>query len=402
MKKFLKRILCVFVVAVMAFSPISSFAFELDGDEYIYAGELTEGQNYFFSNVWDEDFIDINFYCSFTAENDGYYGFDYGHMHSYVEGDVYSKDSPDAKVEYEYTFYDEEYYSETRLYYLAAGEYYFAGFSNYPDDMTIFFDSLGESMTAVSFDHELMYGYDFFESEDGGNYVYTETRTDIVFSSGESFTIGSPSLNGRLESEFKEGENNATFEFLGKSLPSVMSVYKIDYFISDVEINSVEKYLDSVVEYYNGYDYIYPQGEIATVTFTDGTTNSFDINPGLYGDYVLFPNGEHYYCDIYFDFYGLNNVDLVISFDEAEVKRYEHKIKRASVAENAKLFTENSKIYVENSEEHFDYAVENFDWKNISGTAKSSFEYMILALLDLFMIQIEIYDFVFFYLGIPY
>lgn len=403
MKKTLKRILCVLIVTVMAISPTSAFAFQSDGTEYVYGGELTEGMNYFFENTtWEERYDEIDFYCTFTAEFDGYYGFGFGHMHCYIEGDVYADDGTGTKQEYEHQYYDDEYYHETRLYYLTAGEYYFAGKSDSKIDTHLYFESLGEEMTAVSFDRELMYGYDFFEVCDDDNGVYTETRTDIVFSSGESFTIGRPRISGKLESDFKEGKNNITFEFLDKSLPSIATIYKVSHFVADAEISNVEKYLDCVAVYYNGCDYVFPDGETLTVTFTDGTTNSSKINPSWYGDYVLFPNGEGYYCDIYFDFYGLNNVDLVISFDEAEVKRYECKIKRATVAENAELFIENCKTYIEESSDIFDYAIESFDRNNILESTKNSFEYAIMAFLRLFEIQIDIYDFIFFYLGITY
>lgn len=399
MKRSLKSIFCVLVVAVMAFSPISSFAFELDGAEYIYAGELAEGMNNFFENtLWEERYDEIDFYCTFTAEIDGYYGFGFGHMHCYIEGDVYADDGMKTKQEYEYQYYDEEYYHETRLYYLTAGEYYFAGKSYSKRDTHLYFDSLGESMTAVSFDRELMYGYDFFESYDGNNCVYTETRTDIVFSSGESFTIGRPLISGKLESDFKEGENKITFEFSGKSLPSVATVYKVSHFVADVEINNVEKYLDSVVEYYNGCDYIYPEGETVTVTFADGTTNSFEIRYESNDNYILFPNGEGYYCEIYYEYYGLNKGNLIVRFDEAVVKEYEYSGRKATFAENAKKFADDSRLIVEESSEVFNYAVENFDPKNIEDFLNSTFG----ACLNLFNIQFDIYRFAAFYLGLSF
>ena len=106
MKKTLKRILCVLIVTVMAISPTSAFAFQSDGTEYVYGGELTEGMNCFFENTtWEERYDEIDFYCTFTAEFDGYYGFGFGHMHCYIEGDVYADDGTGTKQEYEHQYY---------------------------------------------------------------------------------------------------------------------------------------------------------------------------------------------------------------------------------------------------------------------------------------------------------
>lgn len=336
MKKTLKSVLAVMLAAIMAFGGFAAFAADepentIEWDYYgdtIYlehAGELTEGKNAVACDT-DEGY----FYFTFTAENAGFYEISYNYYdmdgyifvpETYSNGKAYNENIG-------FWFEHEEDLSST-LYYFEKGEQIIGMFIFYAnaESIEITVEYYGENIKSVT-TSELIKGEDvYFYSDYDTAYVEIFSDITVTFSNDKAIECSELYCTSDAD-ELIKGENTVTTQICGKNFDFVIDVAFITDYISDIEINNIEDYL-FVTEYYNTYDYIYPYGEKATVTFTDGTKKDFVFGE----DEITLPNGKEVWPDVYF---SVDNGDakLIVNIAETDLKSYECEKDNAPLGDN--------------------------------------------------------------------
>lgn len=358
---FLSFIIIVGISTVNAFSAYETI--EREDTNYEYAGEFSLGRQTVKEVEWGDEISNYYVYYSFIAEHDGYYSFTYNEMHNSTWYCVCGKQNYD-EMPYTYSL-DSSEQNLSKIYYLEEGEYFF-----FVDlywsmvDVNITAEYFGEKVSEIKFKHDLLldcdcYYYEYSDSE--ANFIINANAT-IVFDSGKTFDFGnhemcdcyynlSDSLNAAISSEPVEGENTITICFLNQKIETTATVHTLSYYIKDVEVSNIDYYLENAVEYYNYYDIEYPYGETVTVTFKNGTSESFIYSNYLNCNYVNFPNGQKYclnfWCfDEYYlaDFNGYLQVDICYN----TVKEFKFNGQKASVSENIKALNEENKRLANN------------------------------------------------------
>ncbi len=336
---------------------------EREDTRYKYAGEFGLGRQTVKDVEWGDEISNYYVYYSFIAEHDGYYSFTYNEMHNSTWYCVCSKQNYDTELSYTYSL-DFSEQNLTKIYYLEAGEYFF-----FVDlywsmvDVNITAEYLGEKVSEIKFKHDLLLDCDCFYysySDSETNFIIDANAT-IIFDSGKTFDFGnneicdgynqSDSLDAVIASEPVEGENTITIFFLNQQIETIVTIHTLSYYIKDVEVSNVDYYLDKAVEYYNYYDIKYPYGETVTVTFNDGTSDSFVLSEHVNQNHVTFPNGQKYavyfWCfDSYYlaDFNGYLRIDIFYS----TIKEFKINGSKASFSENVRVFNEENKRLINN------------------------------------------------------
>lgn len=342
----IKKILSLILSAVLALSAsITAFSTEsvaeFLGDEYTYAGELSEGWNIVCEKVAGKY---VYAYYSVKVENDGYYKVVYGDdtnsMSAYILLDISDNYK---KIHGEDLFWNE--YTYKSVYHLEKGEYilvvdvYSALYS-----AEVYFEYMGESITDISFDHEQILDYDFDYYNDGHFNSYADAT--ITFSSGKTVEYTDGMLSGKMKSDYVDGKNEVIISFIDKEYPSTATVYPASHYISDVELSNAEYYMENTIEYYCDIDAVYPYGETVTVTFTDGTTLTEEFDGMIY---ITLPNGQNYELNIDFYFVPTKNRQkccMEICLEYITLKEYWFSGKKVSLGENLdKLKESNSELF---------------------------------------------------------
>lgn len=345
MKKTLRAILAAMLAALMAFSGLTAFAaantdtqleWDYYGDSYYYdyAGELTEGDNSI--SYDDKEYV----YFTFDAQNEGFYAISYeydnldawiGLPERYENGKAY--DEADFS-----SYYPENSNGVITRYekgeHLIILEYYYLA-----DTASFKIEFLGEEITEINVASDLIYNYDIYDYEwEGENCFDIEAETEIVFSSGK--TITRDYISGTCENEITKGENALTVEFCGKEYELTANVSLITDYVESVSVSNIEDYL-YIKSYYNSYDFSAPYGETFTVTFKDGTSDSF-----VYGDddNVTLPNGRDVWCYMDYDYDAEKLSVFVAGTCFAE---YDCELTSASIGENIDEMNYNNSIHLE-------------------------------------------------------
>lgn len=345
------------VNAFSAYEPI-----ERRNTYYEYAGEFGLGRQTVKEVEWNDEISDYYVYYSFVAEHDGYYSFAYGEMHQSTYFSVCSKQNYDAEMPYTYC---RDYFGQwsSKIYYLEAGEYFcFADVYESLIDVAIFAEYLGEKVSEIKFNHDLLLDCDCFY--DSNDYSVTNFKIDanatIVFDSGKTLDFGnieiyeghnrSDSLNAVIASEPIEGENFVTIFFFNQQIETTVTIHTLSYYVNDVDVSNIDYYLENAVEYYNYYDIEYPYGETVTVTFNNGTSDSFVFSTFGYENFVTFPNGQKYSVDLWhfgtYDFADFNGyMRVYICYNT--MKEFQINGSKASFSENIRALNESNKYFFE-------------------------------------------------------
>ena len=359
MKKFFKKAVSVILTFITIFavcpSVFATDSYVSDETVYEYYGELTLGWN----NVWEDNNLvdgtycidDLYVYYSFSVPESGYYCLHYGTPHTEMNADIdgaiyFNKRNP----------FD---YSTKKLFYLEKGNYKLL-IDVYCSvvDVNFYFDFLGESVTDISFNHDLLLDCDFYysyDSFDNKHYINTEADAAITFSSGKIYDFENGSLFGTMKNSPVEGSNDMIIDFHNRSFNVTANVHSVSHYIKDVEISNIENYYSNVLKYYNDVKPDFPYGEEVTITFKDGTTQSFEYNYTYLT--VTMPNGQDYPFDILFDYdpYSDSFEDgaclYLVTIGYATVKEYRFDGKPAS-------FTEN----LNSLKEQYDYCLSEFTY----------------------------------------
>ncbi|MBQ2842510.1 MAG: hypothetical protein IJE72_05695 [Clostridia bacterium] len=358
MKKTLKSILAAALAFILAFGSFSAFAengktlkwiFDREWEdyaEYLYSGELKEGENTLVSTP-KSDFL----YYTFHAAKDGYYqlGFDpYDLSWTGIPEEIENGIAYEVKssIYYSTETSDNEAFMAD-IYYLKAGEtvvgvdyYYEDNASN--GELTI--EYLGESMDIIFEEKDLnnlVTDYDIYFNDE---YSFFYTDCTLSFSGGKTIFREKEELLFSYD-KYSEGENTITVKLGDYSKDVTVTAYNIYHFVKDAQLSNAENYT-TVTQNYN-YTYNYPSisNESVKFTFTDGSTFTTVINDN-YG-FAILPNGREYFVSLY---YG-DNYDygyaLMIDVAYQMVKEYECTVESSGIIENIGALNENnnSKIF---------------------------------------------------------
>lgn len=361
-KSFISLFLAFMMIAgistVNAFSAYETI--EREGTNYEYAGEFGLGRQTVKEVEWGDEISNYYVYYSFTAEHDGYYSFTYNEMHNSTWYCVCNKQNYD-EMPYTYSL-DSLEQNFSKIYYLEAGEYFF-----FVDlywsmvDVNITAEYFGEKVSEIKFKHDLLLDCDcfYYPYPDSKSNMKIDANATIIFDSGKTIDFGnneicdgynqSDSLDAVISSEPVEGENTITIFFLNQQIETTATVHTLSYYIKDVEVSNIDYYLENAVEYYNYYDIEYPYGETVTVTFKNGTSESFIYSDYLNCNYVNFPNGQKYCLNFWrYDTYELDGFSGYLQVDICynTVKEFRLNAQKVSFFENINRLRDENKYFL--------------------------------------------------------
>ena len=407
MKKTLRTIISALLIAIIALSSAASaFAtaipetinwaatYEELGEYYraFYYGNksLSEGKTEIRNT---EDYDDL-VYFDFVAE-EGYYFID-TKRDSWVMIPE-SFDGTNAIGYIESTTIGEE---EERVFFLEAGERVI-GINFYcmtKDEITI--EYLGKEVTDFTVEEDAL--KDYIINYDIGNwgledgvipYFYTETDSDITFSSGKILNAEDICISGKCNGKIKSGKNTATLEFFGKEKEVEFTAYYVEELIETAELSNVENYLTTKVDYQDWVYYIEVPNEILTVYFTDGTSTTVKIIDN-YGTVTL-PSGREIDAWVGLDTDERDNLILDIEIAYHTVNSYDVETEEFTFAENVAELNRNNKSALEWAAREFRRAIES-----ISTDPEYAADSFIWAVQDFFQVFRNMLDFAKCYLSI--
>jgi len=252
-----------------------------------YIGELKEGKNH----IAFEDESEV-YYVNFKAEKAGYYSF--ACNYNEVMGCCYISLPANSEGRSIESFVDSEgSYVNGWVYYLEEGDNALIvemnkRFDIKESDVTIKY--LGEEITDIVFDSDdldnIVLGYHEFLNENA--YLWQDQsmidkglygnlfNVKYVFKDGSEYDAGECALTYRVkEGKLKEGKNTAVFTFFGKEYEREITVHPITDYVKNIEISNLEQFnVKEIGE--DGFIYGKPEQYDITVTYADGTKETFD------------------------------------------------------------------------------------------------------------------------------
>lgn len=274
-----------------------------------YKGKLKPGKNHL---TFDgEDFI---YYMNFYADKPGYYRFagDYESRAAYCRVSVPVYDSSDGTIN---EFADGEgTYKDGFVYYLDEGEntlviekgIRYEGKESYVD-----VEYLGEEIAEIVFDEEkvnnVVLGYDEYiegdillwqkqEGIDNGLYANIFPMK-IVFTDGTECDLGNCELNYRVkEGELKEGKNTAIFTLWGETYEKELTLRPVTDYVKEIKVDNLDDFIYAEIGE-DGYVYDKPDEIIMTVTYADGSKETFSSKD--WDGYIRPDNGVELRVSVY-------------------------------------------------------------------------------------------------------
>ncbi len=305
MKKALKTIISAALAFMLAFGMMSA-AFAAEETKTVTwdtgynhtqtcfcAGEVGVGKNTI--GAYDDENL-IQYY-EFDAEEAGYYALEFSYFDMFSICFPESFDGKTAKGYGEYEQFLTHPGSLTLISYLPEGETVL--FANAYNDTELTIEYYGAEITSFEYDtsklSNLILGEDLggdygFE---GFSYIYFDGT--LEFSSGKTIALDDNQLKCNHTAEPREGKNIVTYTFGNYSEDITVYAYPITKYVKSLEIENPENVklkmgYDGML--INSFDY---SGILATVTYTDGTKESFDLEEGVR---VKIPEGREYYASI--------------------------------------------------------------------------------------------------------
>lgn len=354
-KKFLSFILIFAIV-------FSTTQFAIVANGYNYLGEIKEGT----TTIYRED-IKSSEHClnfslyKFSAPYDGYYLFEHGGPEGYIWGYLEHK-SGDFVFDLIQT--ESEDNATQQIYYLDKGEYDFnVELASFEGTLDIYTEYLGESVTDITFDYELIEDCDFHEWKDENTYCFKMyADATIHFPFNKEFVLKNGKLSGTLTSKFVEGENEIIIDFMDQQILSSVTVYPVSHYVTDAQLSNAEKYTENVYVYYNGEYHInkYPYGETVTVTFSDGSTacSAYSYINSL----VVFPNGHDYRAYVRYDVGAVGRNTLQIWIENTLIREYKLNSTKALFKNNVDLFVQECMCHMQDFVDTLVYSIENHEY----------------------------------------
>ena len=277
-----------------------------------YAGTLYEG-----INVIDFDKNYNRFYCDFYAEKTGYYLIYYKNneenklkvsFDNTIEGWSYYGNDEEKVVNYWWTEPEREKqygrypgkdsetdittvprnpgymtdYPKTLLYTEKGTRFIITESEENIDNAELVVEYYGDEITDVEFlnnslndrilDYNLMAPYatsynDYFRMN--------QFDVNIKFSSGKELFMGGTEIEYYIPDGVKAGENDAVFLFPGKGIEKKMFVRDMSEYIAEIEVEELDEFLKFKINE-NGFDISEPEEYNVTVTYADGTKETFN------------------------------------------------------------------------------------------------------------------------------
>ena len=273
-----------------------------------YAGTVYEG-----INIIEFEGDSNRFYCDFYAEKTGYYlvyyknnednklkvSFDdnkyYEHYYNtddekavnywWTELDIDYEARRDIETDITTVASDPDYttdYPKTLLYSPKGNRFIITESEENTDSAELVVEYYGEEITDVEFlnnslenrilDYNLMAPY---ATSYDDSFRMNQFDVNIKFSSGKELYMGGTEIEYYFPEEIKAGENNAVFFFPGKGIEKKMTVHDMSEYISEIEIDELDEFLKFKINE-NGFDINEPEEYSVTVTYSDGTKETFN------------------------------------------------------------------------------------------------------------------------------
>ncbi|MBQ7838596.1 MAG: sigma-70 family RNA polymerase sigma factor [Clostridia bacterium] len=258
----------------------------MPSEKFKYAGTAVKGTNL----IRFEEGFDY-YFCDFYAEETGYYYFgeDDFEWNVYVGTpiDPYGKDGEALPRGIVNRGGGIDYCGESfkGLYYIEKGEW-FITVGKEPDlkaeSAKIEIAYCGKEITDVEFlnnslnnriiDYNLTAPYVTMFSDE---YYANVFDIRLKFSSGKELVFDSTELNYYIEGGVKEGENTAVFEFPNQKIEKTLVAHDMTDYVKEIEIEELEDFLKFEINE-NGFDLNKPEEYTVTVTYGDGTKETFN------------------------------------------------------------------------------------------------------------------------------
>ena len=279
-------------------------------EEVDYKGQLRLGNNH----IDFEDGVNI-YYVTFNVEDPGYYLFTCERKDLYTFSWVFiPEDSQSGKIE---NFYMSALrpLDKGNFGYFEAGEHtLLVSRTEGIESTDVSVEYLGEEITDIQIEQEdldnvilgynevtpvgdgklLFLAHDMTDVEEGkyGNYF----RTKIVFSSGKVFDMGDMGLSYRVkDGKLKEGKNTVTFllaEKFGFDKEYEITAHPPTDYVKDIEVSNLDEFKTAKINE-EGFVYGKPENYEVTVTYADGTKETFD--GATWDRFVKLDNGMELY-----------------------------------------------------------------------------------------------------------
>ncbi len=258
----------------------------MPSEKFKYAGTAVKGTNI----IRFEEGFDY-YFCDFYAEETGYYYFGENDLewNVYVGTpiDPYGKDGEALPRGMVNRGGGIDYCGESfkGLYYIEKGKW-FITVGKEPDlkadsaEIEIIY--CGEEITDVEFlnnslnnriiDYNLTAPYVTMFSDE---YYANVFDIKLKFSSGKEFVFDSTELDYYIEGGVKEGENKAVFDFPNQKIEKTLVAHDMTDYVKEIEIEELEDFLKFEINE-NGFDISKPEEYTVTVTYGDGTKETFN------------------------------------------------------------------------------------------------------------------------------
>lgn len=256
-------------------------------DKHTYLGTVKEGKN----SVGFEDGSN-DYFCDFRAEKTGYYII-------YVKDNTWDiiasnpmlpKENTETPVLAESIFTGsshEDYRAESHkgLYYMQEGEWFLPVYRTdgvEKNSAEIIIEYCGEEITDVEFRDDALnnriIGYNLnlpFVTMGQEDYYCNVYDMTITFSSGREELFESTMVTYYVEGGVKEGENTAVFELPNKKIEKTLVAHPLTDYIEKIEVDNLKDFLEFEINE-NGFDISKPEEYTVTVTYGDGTKETFN------------------------------------------------------------------------------------------------------------------------------
>lgn len=349
MKNTVKILTAVILAAILCFGSVTAIAAETAEDlkwndysyesgmyyyrTYEYIGTLAEGEN----TIDPAECDSYRSYAVFNAEKSGYYKIetwpDTSVPETYVDGVAHGE--------------SENFYGE--YFYLSEGENIigFYGIYYYDEPCEVNIKYLGDAITDIVYDEndfkDLVVSYDVHFNEnyiiDGGPYVYIYGVDFEVIFSENTETFEDCTIYADVDPESGE----YSLRFIDYTEPVQITTCKATDIVKSMEITNLDECL-SAYSYYTGDTEPEAVPEAVKVTFTDGSTKTYENTDGdtYFGFDVEAPNGREYYSTVSIDYGSDDRIYIVIDFAWEEYARYEISQETADVCDNLEEFGEDN------------------------------------------------------------
>ncbi len=364
MKKTLKILTSVLLVAVIAFGSFSSaFAAEVTKIEWTdefgetithYYSEMSvkEGKNTVsvLDAVTDFPAVDeetgeltmpygYDYYYDFTVEKSGYYHFTTAE--NIIGYGVAKKFNGEKATGYcDYVFYGE---GGDSVMYIEKGQtivgvHFPVSYDVFMSDVLII-EYIGDVLTDYTVDSanldDFVIGKNVWEEKTGDFGI--GTNCTMKFKNGSEFVMNNIYLSGTCAKTPKAGKNTATLELFGKKKSVEFTAAYLKDMISSVEVSDIDKYTSFVTDYTGETRYEPINNEDVTLNFKNGTSATVTLNEGQ-GEIVL-SNGvvAAVYAGLSMNADG--SYDLVVTVWDDVFKKVKVDEKEGTIADNIGYLT---------------------------------------------------------------